>query len=66
MAEERTLDQIEQDNPGFFLKQRFYGGDRQFTIFFTDAQGQRQHCHCTAKEQIQPLIERLKEKHRQP
>jgi len=56
----RTLMEIEQANPGFFITQRFYAGAVQYTVFFTAPQGQRIHVHCTIKEQIQPMIDRLK------
>ncbi|MBC8120381.1 MAG: hypothetical protein H7Y22_00920 [Gemmatimonadaceae bacterium] len=60
MPELRSLEQIELDNPGFGLSRRFEGEGVLYSIFYRDAQSVSRHVHCTSKEQIQPLIEKLK------
>lgn len=60
MPELRSLEQLELDNPGFGLSRRFEREGVLYSIFYRDARGVNRHVHCTSKEQIQPLIEKLK------
>lgn len=59
MAEERTIEQLEQDNPGFGITKRFDAAGVEYGIFYRDGQGRSCHVHCRDKEQIQPLIDRI-------
>jgi hypothetical protein len=58
--EERGIDQIEQDNPGFFLRVRYGREGPDYTLLWRDETGTLRHVHCRDKHQLQPLIDRIR------
>ncbi|AGY58295.1 hypothetical protein [Gloeobacter kilaueensis] len=63
MNETRSLDQIEWDNPGFWLTCRYDREGAEYAIIYRDRQGERRHVHCRSKDQLQVLIDRLRAAH---
>jgi len=60
MPESRNLEQIERDNPGFWITRRYDKAGVEYAVLTRNQAGILRHLHCRSLEQIQPLIERLR------
>jgi hypothetical protein len=60
MSETRSLEQIEADNPGFWITRRYDKDGVEYSVLTRDQNGILRHLHGRALEQLQPLIERLR------
>lgn len=59
MGEQRSVEQIEQDNPGFGIGRRYDRDGVEYAIFYRDTEGRSRHVHCRDKDQIQAIIDRV-------
>ena len=60
MSETRSLEQIEADNPGFWITRRYDKDGVEYSVLTRDQDGILRHLHGRSLEQLQPLIERLR------
>jgi hypothetical protein len=60
MEELRSIENIEMDNPGFWIKCRYDREGVEYSVLYRDASGANRHVHCRDKNRLQPLIDHLK------
>lgn len=60
MEELRSIENIELDNPGFWIKRRYDREGVEYSVLYRDASGVSRHLHCRDKNRLQSLIDQLR------